>query len=78
MDREVGEVLGEAAGGAPGAFWHQGQGTVRYGMLLPVHPDETPARYADDDHLHLVVDVLADAAARPETEQVGVELAGRP
>jgi len=46
-------------------------------MFLPIHLDETRTRYAYDDHIYLIVDVLPDATTRLESHEVGVEFAAR-
>ena len=47
-------------------------------MLLPIHFDETRTRYAQEDHIHLIVEVLLDAALCLDTHRVGVEIAAHP
>ena len=47
-------------------------------MLLPIHFDETRTRYAQEDHIYLIVDVLLDPTFRLKTHRVGVEIAARP
>ena len=74
VDAEVDEVLRRGPRGAPGAPRHEDRDPIRYWMIFTFHDDRPGTRDANDQHVYLVIYVLSDTPARPETDQVGVEV----
>jgi hypothetical protein len=77
VDGEVGEALRPTAGRTPGASGYEDQLARIQSAFLAVHLYEPGARYAHEDDVDLLVDVLSDPPPSAKAHQVGVEILAR-